>query len=506
MAEKSHVFGTLLGLLLSAVAGCSLLLDFNECKTDADCASKGGGTCQEGICQRSVELLGGPCQEAVGPVDAENALIFGVILPLTGDEAGVGIPMSNAVRIAQTDINGGGGILGRPLGLVFCDSQGRDDVAFAAATHLVNTARVPAIVGPDFSRQTIEIATQLTIPNDVALVTPSGTAAAISTLTDKNLVWRTCPSDNLQGSALAEYVNDFISNRVNKPADEVVVWSFHQEADTYGAGLQETLNQNLDSSLVASPRFITKAYPANWPEWLVSQLSTLDEPDVVIVLGASEGWDIAEEVELRYPGKAMFFFADGAKNPGEAARTSPSLEGRIRGVAPQNIGGAGYTPFINFATKYRSVYDANPAELQFVANAYDALVVLAFGAAGGGGATGLEIADGMTRISDSNGQTIEGSQTNIQIGFQTLSNGGSIDYLGASGPLNFDASGDPSNMPIALWCFTDGAVPEEGLIVSETGVFSYIDCDTQSSNNTNNELDMGTDVGEDMDFPDLADM
>lgn len=500
----------MLSLLLSAVAGCSLLVDFNECKSDADCAST-GGKCQEGICQQvATELLGGPCQESVGPVTASNAINFGVILPLSGDEAGVGIPMSNAVRIAQTDINSGGGILGRPLGLVFCDSQGLDDVALEAATHLVNTARVPAIVGPDFSRQTIDIATQLTIPNDVALVTPSGTAAAISTLTDKNLVWRTCPSDNLQGSALATYVNDFIANRVGKPADEVVVWSFHQEADTYGSGLQETLNQSLESTLVASDRYNARAYPAQWQEWIVGQLTNLDEPDVVIILGASESWDIAEEIELRYPGKAMFFFADGAKNPGEAARTSPTLEGRIRGVAPQNIGGAGYTPFVNFATKYRSVYDTDPTELQFVANAYDALVVLAFGAAGGGSVTGLEIADGMTRISDANGQTIEGSQTNIQIGFQTLSNEGTIDYRGASGPLNFDMNGDPSNMPIALWCFIDGAVPEQGVIVSEEGVFNFIDCETAANNtpdnNTNNELDMGSDVGDDMDTPDLADM
>jgi len=501
-------FGITLSVLVG-LAGCTLLSDFNECKSNAECEDKYGAgvACSDGICQTSnaAELLGGPCTEVSGPVSAPNAFNVGVLLPTTGDEAGFGIPLVNAIKIAQSDINSGGGVSGRPIGLVICDTQGLDDIALLGAQHLVNRSKVAAIVGPDFSRQTIDVANQHTIPGEVVLVTPSGTAAAISTLNDNNLVWRTCPSDNLQGQALAEYVQDFIVEDLNKPISEVVVWSFHLEGDTYGVGLQETVNAGLDTSLVSSNRYLVRLYPTNWQEWIVGELSTLREPDVVILLGASEAWDIAEEIERAYPGKT-FFLADAAKNNDEAAVTNPALEGRILGVAPQNVGEAGYTPFLNFATKYRSRFDSDPAELQFVANAYDALIVIALGAAAGG-FTGPGIAQGMGKISDPNGQSIEGSQSNIQIGFQTLANGGTIDYLGASGPLNFDAAGDPANTPISLWCFEDGRTPDKGVILTSSGNFSRVRCNVETPNNSNNGADMGEDMspdmGEDMSLVDM---
>ena len=129
-----------------------------------------------------------------------------------------------------------------------------------------------------------------------------------------------------------------------------------------------------------------------------------------------------------------------------------------------------------------------------MANAYDALIVIAFGAAARG-FTGPEIAEGMGRISDPNGQSIEGSQSNIQIGFQTLANGDTIDYLGASGPLNFNVAGDPANTPISLWCFEDGGTPDKGAILTLMGEFSRVRCNAEPPDNPNNSLpDMGDDM------------
>lgn len=484
----------LLGIV--CLSSCSLLIDFDECSTSEDCEAKFGAgvSCEAGICQTSTPagLLGGPCQRVIGPVDAGNAFNIGVLLPTSGDEAGFGIPLVNAIEVAQSDINSGGGVLGRPIGLVVCDTEGLDDVALQGAEHLVNRAKVAAIIGPDFSRQTIDVANEHTIPGNTVLVTPSGTAASITTLADNNLVWRTCPSDNLQGQALAQVVANEIDSldAVERP----VVWSFHLEQDTYGVGLQETLNSGLGSELVASESYIARVYPTNWQEWIVGQLSSLPEPDLIVLLGASEAWDIAEEIDRIYPGK-KYFFADAAKNNEEAMRTSSDLEGRILGVAPQNVGEAGYTPFLNFSTKYRSRFDGqDPAQLQFVANAYDALIAVAFGAASGG-FTGTGIAEGMSRISDPNGQSIEGSQTAIQLGFQTLSQEGTIDYQGASGPLDFDANGDPANTPIALWCFRDSGTPEVGVVLSSEGKFTPLDCDAAPTNNPDPDPDMGADMG-----------
>ena len=72
-----------------------------------------------------------------------------------------------------------------------------------AATKAVNIDRVLAIVGPACSGAVLATANSVAIPAGVLMITPSGTSPEITKLKDKDLVYRTLPSDDYQGRALA---------------------------------------------------------------------------------------------------------------------------------------------------------------------------------------------------------------------------------------------------------------------------------------------------------------
>ena len=479
----------IVGLAATHAAGCSLLTSFDECKTDADCIANAGprASCVAKICRLPAAITGGTCQETLGTVDAPKGLLVAVLLPLTGPEAGFGIPLANAVKLAWGNFDQIGGIGDRPLGLLICDTEGEDVPALAAARHAVDVAKVGAIIGPDFSSQTISIATQVTIPGDVLLVTPSGTAAAITNLDDNNLVWRTAPSDVAQADAIAQFVEHYITEVQGVAVGDSVVWLLTREGDPYSGGLQQGLIERFPSALTNGDNFHPSVYPSSWPEWFTDTARALPPPDVVLLMGAAESWDIAEAIDDAFDSRPVFFFPDAARNAEEAAVSSAALEGRILGTAPRAVGDPDYTPYTLFRVKYQAEFSSDPDEFQFVANAYDALHVVALAAAGGGGVTGPELAVGMGKLSE--GESIAANFQAAQRGIRLLAQGETIDFEGASGRLDFDENGDPSPSSIALWCFADGGVPEVGDLLAATGEFTPLTCSTTPSNNM--PADMG---------------
>src|SRR5690554_6242740 len=406
-----RLFGSsaLAALLLAAalpMSGCSLLIETETCQSDADCPEgrctadnlceltavsttcSESEPCPEGqlcndenMCVSGGGLLAPPCELSFGNIAAENAFNIGVLLPLSGAEEGFGRPLLDAIRLGQSDFNGIGGVLNRPVGLIVCDTQGLDDEALAGAQHLVNEAGVEAIIGPDYSSQTIDIATTLTIENEVLLVSPSATAATISGLNDNDLVWRTSASDVIQGIGLGELVSFVLSDVIETEAPKLALLT--RRDDTYADGLQSALLDQLPAEIIGGgdDRFAPYNYANSSAGQtgddyfdtvgdIIADASESGEPDLVVILGSAEAWDIAAALDEGLTGSPLYVFADAARNT-ERAQTAPeSLRGRIWGTAPQNIGASGYAPYISFRLKYRAEYSGqDPDDFQFVANA-----------------------------------------------------------------------------------------------------------------------------------------
>ena len=470
-----------------------------QCATDGECSALfgAGATCEDGICQGDNPLTDGPCQQLYGAVDDDDALLFGVIMQLSGVGGGFGRPMLDAMRIAKRDINAVGGVNGRPIGLVACDTAfpgldpadyGEQDASFdavarIAARHLVDVAEVPAIIGLN-SSQVLDIGPTITSPNDVLLMSPSATAATIPPAGHDGLIWRTAPSDEPQAFAMSELIKRLLDDYFPaQGSTEPKVTVLIRDSDRWAEGLFDHLLTELPPELTGGgdDRFSTRAFPniaaGDFPEYEPVAAAVAAEPtpaDLIVVLGSADSWEVITQVDSAVSHEPLYLGADAMKNVQEASRAPAQLEGRLWGTGPRSVAEFDYQPYTIFRIKFEREMNDNADNYQFVANAFDALYAVAFAAAADG-FTGPAIAQGLTKLSD--GEEIFPSSTDAQRAINTLSEGGTIDYQGASGPLNFDEMGNAESMPIALWCFENGQVPERGEIYDQqTDTFTYLIC------------------------------
>lgn len=86
---------------------------------------------------------------------------IGVLLPLSGPLASVGILERQAFRLALRHIHESGGIGGRPLELVFKDTQGIPQGGIKASEQILSGTGVAVLTGGCSSRTTWEVARQL---------------------------------------------------------------------------------------------------------------------------------------------------------------------------------------------------------------------------------------------------------------------------------------------------------------------------------------------------------
>jgi branched-chain amino acid transport system substrate-binding protein len=119
-----------------------------------------------GLGAGSVALLAGLNGEAVAK-EAEPVIV-GAPLPLTGVVAADGIEFRRGLEMAADEINKLGGILGRPIKVVFEDTQsGGDDLISSAGQRLVDRGNANVLIsGYNFGSQTVlqGIAADASIP------------------------------------------------------------------------------------------------------------------------------------------------------------------------------------------------------------------------------------------------------------------------------------------------------------------------------------------------------
>jgi branched-chain amino acid transport system substrate-binding protein len=475
-----------------------VLVDLDECTSASACVeSHGRGwTCTpDNLCERKAlvdqqEL--GPCAESAGPIDEPDAFNIGVMLPLSGEEGGDGRALLQAIELAQADFNALSGVQNHKIGLIICDTRGQDDVALQAGDHLVHDAAVEVIVGPNFSSQTIDVAVEYAIPNDVLLVSPSATAVSLSSLDDKNLVWRTTPSDALQAKAMGLLVSDLIAEKqAEKASGEVVKLAvLTRQDDVYAQGLRSTLTQFLPDETINGNehRYFSQNYQnasagqgTDYSGAIADVTAQATPPDVVVILGFAEAWDIARQLDQLLDGQeTLYVFADAGRVAEQAADSGADfLEGRVLGTTPRG-GSNDYEPWRDFRIKYNSSSEGRAENIQYVANAYDAVYAVALAAAGTG-FSGPEIAEGMSQLSA--GEVIVANQDGVgelkgaQQGMLLRGRGESIDLQGASGELDFDDNGDPTVGEISLWCLRDRKVPEQDdVLLDNDGEFHSQSC------------------------------
>lgn len=132
-------------------------------------------------------------------------------MPLTGELATYGEPVKRGMEFASGEINNAGGINGKSLKLIFEDDLGDPKTAVAAFNKLIDSEKVPIILGPLTSSASMATAPVAERRKVVQLSTIAGT---IKLKYSGDYVFRVFASDELQAKAIVDKaINVFGSKR-----------------------------------------------------------------------------------------------------------------------------------------------------------------------------------------------------------------------------------------------------------------------------------------------------
>ncbi|MBB6647181.1 ABC transporter substrate-binding protein [Halobellus ruber] len=143
----------------------------------------------------------GPSADSI-PGGTDREMSVGILLPETGGLASVGGPMIQAAQLPAMQVNDA-----NPAGLSVNaqleDTQTSPSAGTAAAESLVS-AGVPSVCGSASSGVNVPVSQQVFIPNEIVGCSPSSTALSVTNLDDNDYIFRTAPSDLLQGRVMAQ--------------------------------------------------------------------------------------------------------------------------------------------------------------------------------------------------------------------------------------------------------------------------------------------------------------
>ena len=190
------------------------------CESNAECAGKsdagtgaGPAICVNKACK---PLLSEDCTGIIGTKDdylRDDVVVYGFLMNITGaSTVSVGLGSLGSLVLGREHfyntfkgLPSGTGSSARPRPFIYVVCNEFVDPA-RATKHLVEDLKVPAILGPEISDNTFNIAQNITIPAGVAVLTPASTTGALASL-QGGLTFRNFGTDDDFMAVYQEIVN-----------------------------------------------------------------------------------------------------------------------------------------------------------------------------------------------------------------------------------------------------------------------------------------------------------
>jgi branched-chain amino acid transport system substrate-binding protein len=311
------------------------------------------------------------------------------------------------------------------------------------------------------------VAESVTIPGEVVLVSPSATSPAITDLADDDYVFRTSPSDAMQGKTLAGVAAE--------QGFATACTMFMNDA--YGSGLSTVFTdafEALDGSVLAAvPHEFGK--PTYLPEL---EACTADSPDVLVAITYPENGETLLIEAVQNELADNFLLSDGLKSQDlvdsiEAAAGVGVLDGTY-GTALAGL------PSPDFDAQYEAEYGEPPPD--FTGETYSAVAALALAAAAADSTDSTAIRDALRDVVNRPGVPLGAGSAAIAEALALAEAGEDINFLGYSVlDLGFDANGDPIAAAIEIWTIEGGEIQtvrtEFVGDVAISALFADVDCD-----------------------------
>ncbi len=376
------------------------------------------------------------------PAMAEDIKV-GTLLAHTGPLKEFGPNIQNGTVLAAKQMAAAGFY----IKLIHEDSETSAIPATNAAKKLVEVDKVVAIVGALASGVTVPVAESITCPKGIIMISPASTSPLITVLPadkGKDFLFRTCPSDALQG---------VVSGKV--AAEKYKTASVLYVNNPYGQGLAEEFKKSFEKhggkvlAMVPHDEKAAESYTAELKKALAGK------PDVLCAFSYPEHAKIYLKEAIEFFKFKTFLFCDGTKSEDIIkAVGAKNLEGLL-GTAPGTVKGESYKIFVE---AYKKEFGKLPP-LPFITNGYDATAVIGLAAYAakvkGLPLTPKNIRDNLRYVANPPGEIIKPGE--FKKAFDLLKKGKDINYEGAAGAVDFDKNGDVVT-PIEIWKYSNGKI------------------------------------------------
>lgn len=159
-----------------------------------------------------------------------------------------------ALKLAADEINKNGGLtingIHREIKLIFKNSGGTAEKGIQIVSELIDED-VEIIIGPTNSEVAVNMAPKC-IENNILMMTYSASVPEISYYNDKDLIWRTCPSDAFSGNIMALYTREYM---------DITSAAILYRDDKFGRGMKDVIKSKFEQfggEIVATAAFPTE--------------------------------------------------------------------------------------------------------------------------------------------------------------------------------------------------------------------------------------------------------
>ncbi len=272
----------------------------------------------------------------IGRARAAEEVVIGVLLPMTGNSAQVGLDNRMALEVTAAIINdrhdplpmllGGGGGLdrlgGAPIRLVFTDHQGDPQKARAEAERLITQERVAALLGT-YQSATAATVSQVADRYEVPFVSADNSSPSLHR---RGLKWffRTSPHDEMFTQAMFEFFKAE-GERTGRPVRSVALFYEDSVFGTDSSAVQRKLAGEAGIKVAADIK-----YRANSPS-LSSEAQRLRAGDADVLMPSSYTSDaillMRSMTEVGYKPRAIMAQAAGFQEQSFLSAVGPLAEG-----------------------------------------------------------------------------------------------------------------------------------------------------------------------------------
>ena len=334
---------------------------------------------------------------------------IGVFGPMTGDAAGYGQSLREAVDLAAKEKNAAGGLLGQKITPIYGDDAGKPEQAVSVAKRLTGSDEVVILLGSISSPASLA-ASQVAQQSETPQIVISGTAQKITTQGNQ-WVFRSAIPDTKFAADLVDFINEKFPGKKK--------FAFIYVNDDFGRGGFEGFKARGDKygyRIVAEERYTRGDLD------FTSQLSRIKESGADIMVDWSryaEGALIIKQknqmgIEMPY------FGSDGQAHPKFRELAGSAAEGAYYPTHFSVAAVSGNKVAETLTTKIRDAYKKDPDYVH--AQAWDAMTATELA---------IEKAGSLDR-------------TKIRDELRT------VEFDGARGHFKFDAKGDPTLQAIVV--------------------------------------------------------